>query len=565
MRAHTLFAPVAVALVALASAPLWSSGASDAARSLSAELNPPSIAEESATAALVLSSVRRSADTSNEEPRVEAESPTSGTTGVTAVALSDTTQGPVLERPEAMLVVEAVGLDGAAVPGAAVQLELISMGSTGVERHTLERATTDERGRARLAIHDLDEVRAAGVVARLEAHAGAPGGSSDSLRRTSTLVGLTSKLVRLDVPLHAPTLERPVRLVLDAPAAVVVRVTAQGGAPLAQRAVLVDDLDPDLGWWLGGVPTTDELGVALATGLPAGRYRVSLLGEAGVAPRELALIAGERAEVDLVVAVPVLAFAASGHVVDEEGRPLAGREVTALVLGGDGPSRRVDAATDDEGRFELRAAPGERIVVSASLGLFVDEYEPRELDVAFGTRELVFRRTRTVPYEPVVFEVVDESTGQLVRDVLVMTYRALAPGDYAFHNAPEGRAQPRCSIHADTTCLLEAPGYRRRAVLAAELAATAPGGEVPRVTLEPGVLRELRVVDARGVPVAGAVVSRGPTTLGATDPAGLFVVDLKAWPEEGLTITAEQHVPSTWKPRDGFADLTPAEVVLVRE
>lgn len=202
--------------------------------------------------------------------------------------------------------------------------------------------------------------------------------------------------------------------------------------------------------------------------------------KAAVAPRTEPWLEGRVRYADDQSPAPDLEFvlqqgeAAAIAQTDAEGRFRVALDLGAAVqlelvlVGPTGAERHTldRATTDDDGQFQLGAAPAERIVVSASLGLFGDEYESRELDAPFGARDLVFRRTRTVPFETVAFEVVDASTGSLVRDVLVLTDRALAHGDYSFHSAEEGRARPRFSLHADTTCLLEAPGYRRRAVLA---------------------------------------------------------------------------------------------------
>jgi len=449
-----------------------------------------------------------------------------------------------LHEPEGVLAVEAVQLDGAPVPGAEVALEIARTGDRG---RTVLRAVTGPDGLARIGLDALGDEAAAGVVARLE---------------EGDRVALTSEFLRLETPIVEAALQRPLRLVLMAPGAIDITVTARDGSPAPARMVLVDDMMPDLGWWTGPVPRTDRAGEATAEGLPPGRYRLHVRGADGVAAQEVDVGHGERSRAPFVLDADRIELAVSGRLVDADGAPLAEHGVDVRVL----PAGTRDTApTDADGCFEHFAPRGETVVVDAGEGLFSDVYDPGRVEVPFGATDVVLRRVRDIELRHVSFEVVREGTDERVRDVLVMTFRAPDRGDYAFHRAPDGLASPRLPIDDGTTLVVEAPGHRRAEVTLAEVLESADEDGIGRVEVRPGFARTVRVVDAEGgAPVEGARIAANGREVARTGPEGAARLDLDAWPTGGIAVTADGFDARVWAPEDGAADLAPAVIEVRR-
>jgi hypothetical protein len=458
-----------------------------------------------------------------------------------------------LLRPAATLAVDVVHLDGSAAAGATVEFEQVIEGEPGSRGHSIHRATTGVQGRASFALYHPDETRAAGLIAQLETASGA--------------ALLTSAFTRLDVPFHLAALDEPQRLTLFESGSIVARVRDANDRPSPGQRIIVQPDPGDLEWWTGANPVTDENGEATIAGLPPGAYTISVFRVVGVPRKDVTVDAGQRHDVAFVLPVSSIQRAASGRVVDEQGEGLAGVTLSARMGPAEGPATSsASCSTDEDGYFSLEAAPTEAVSITPNRGVFADLFGPTEQVVPFGSTDLLFERVGTTPLESVDFEIVDARTGELIRGALVMTYRAPDLGDYAFHRASDGRATPRCPVHASTTLVIEASGYRRATIPLADLLDDPPNGEVHRVALDPGLLRTVRVEIAAGSGttkrVPGARISEGNHLLGVTDALGEFVVDVFVWPEAGLTIEADGCQPQTWLPADSFADLEPAWIEL---
>jgi len=465
---------------------------------------------------------------------------------------------PRLERPEAELPVRVLGADGRSAPGATVELQLCHELRAGELSSRFTPARTDEEGRARFALYDLELLRGAGLIARLVLEG--PGARES---RVSPYLVLDPSVW------HAP---RPaeVELVLEAAASLLVHSRDEVGAEVPDEALWLEPEDPFSVLSIAQVGRTDTAGRALFVGLPAGSYSVHRGTGPGKDPAHAELGPGERAELELLVPRQAERLAVAGLVVDEAGAPLADVSIRALYGPREGPGdTTATVTTDAQGRFELRAAPCDGITLHSDEDVFGDEFSPASIAVPFGTSDVLFTRVRSIARQKVEFEIVDAATAERLDDALVMTYRAPNLDDYSFHRATGGLASPLCSLHPATTLVIELAGYRRATVRLEELLAQEPVDGLRRIALDRGLLRRLRVqgFDAAGeqADVPGARVHLGLQVLGTTDAKGEVELDLYRWPESPFLVEAAGYVPARWEPADGFADLAPASVWLERE
>jgi len=461
-----------------------------------------------------------------------------------------------LLRPEAVLTVNVVYLNGRPAPDANVQFERQHEPRPGEFVHRAEAADTQEDGSATFALYGLEHLRAAGLIARLEEI-----GPDDRKRE------LVSEHVLLEIPASRELLTKPVRLVLDAAGSILVSTIDESRAPVVGQGIVIRAGDPFLSSWTEATPVSDERGEVLFTGLSPREYDVGFPGSPGDARRKVSVQAGIVSEVGFVLSTGRTQLAVSGTVVDEEGEPLAGvqLQVTYGDRAGSGDTSAM-RPTDTQGRFEFRAAPADGLVVASNRNVFGDEFDPAEIALPFGSTGVLFRRTRKVARVRVAFEVVDAASGERLKETLVMTYRAPDLRDYSFHRSDEGLASPLCPDHPATTMVIEHAGYRRATVRVLDLMQQEPREGLRRVALERGMLRRLHVEgfgpDGESGPVSGASVLFDGRLLGRTDAAGELLVDLYAWPENGLTVEAERFFKTTWMPIEGLAELEPAWVWL---
>ena len=462
-----------------------------------------------------------------------------------------------VRRPEALLTVRVVHRDGRPEPSASVELALAREIRPGEMRHLAVADRTDEEGAARFALVDLERVRTIELVAR---EVGAlPEGRSP----------LVSAPTKLEVSLHEALLQAPVTLVLDAAGRLLIRVVDETGGPVAGKKVLAVLPDSDVGIEVDAIPETDEQGEVLVEGLPPGEVALWILDTPVESAVRVDVAPGETREVELVLVGGGPRLAVSGLVVDEDGEPLPGVSLFVEFGPREGPGlANASFRSDAAGRFEIDAEPCDELTIRADRDLHGDEFDPAFHVLPFGTRDVLFRRTRAYAVNEIAFEITDSVSDERCVGAVVMTYRAPRQEIYAFHLADEGLASPRCSSHPATTLVVAAPGYRRTTLALSDLLSQEPRDGLRRVALEKGLLRRLHVAgddpggEAR--PVRGARVLEGRLLLGETDANGDFQVDLDLAPEHGLTIEAEGFRPVSWHQSDHLPDLEAAWIWLER-
>jgi len=464
-----------------------------------------------------------------------------------------------LERPEAELPVRVLRLGGRSAAGATVELQLRHELRPGELTSRFTPIRTDEGGRARFALYDLELLRAAGLIARLV--------STDGTGAPERLV---SSYLVLDPSTWSGPRPGEVELVLEAAASLLVHARDESGADVPDERLWIQPEGPLPQLSIAGVETTDAAGRALFEGLPAGSYSVHRGTGPGQNPVRTELGTGERVELELVLPLQAERLAVAGRVVDEAGAPLADVSIRAHYGPREGPGDTTAAVTTDpQGRFELHAPPCNGVTLRSDEDIFGDEFVPALVEVPFGTTDVLFTRVRSIERRQIEFEIVDAATAERLDEALVMTYRAPNLGEYSFHRATGGLASPLCSLHPATTLVIELAGYRRATVRLEDLLAHEPVDGLRRIALDRGLLRRLRVegLDPAGeqAPVSGALIRLGDRILGTTDARGEVQLDLYRWPEGPLTVEAAGFLPASWEPADGFADLEPGYVWLQRE
>jgi len=230
------------------------------------------------------------------------------------------------------------------------------------------------------------------------------------------------------------------------------------------------------------------------TELAPGRYRLSATGDGLSAPRvDTLLVAAGAKLTDLGVTVLATATV-EGQVVDGDGAPLAGIEVTCAAAA----PWSCSAVSADDGRFNLAVPPG-RVELAASMvgrpraTVLLRWVEPGaqlsgvELVLDHGARITgdVFDRAGAPVASGTVTAWLD---GWLVGSAPVRA------GQFAVEALPTG------TIHVEAT----APGHGASEARAVEVVA----GDEQRVQLVLGTAQRLRgrVVDASEIPAAGATV-----------------------------------------------------------
>jgi protocatechuate 3,4-dioxygenase beta subunit len=281
-----------------------------------------------------------------------------------------------------------------------------------------------------------------------------------------------------------------------------------------------------------------------------GRFRLAALPSgligltaraAGLAPRrvEVAAAAGAR-ELDVGTVVLETGLTVRGFVRDPQGRPVAEARVTARGPEETGPTETLAAR---DGGFVLAGLPPGRVRVSAQAPGFAAVSR----DVEPGGERIVL----VLPQTGTVTGTVVDVTGSPV-----VGYRVIArpqPSHTRLEGAP-ARRDVQCDdgrftvedLVADTYVLsVVAPG-REPAGLSNVVVRSGAVADVGEIRLATGGIVRGTVVDATGVPVAGATVRAAPPrrmmgTLGAgaetaSDAAGTF--ELRGVPTGSARITA---------------------------
>lgn len=439
--------------------------------------------------------------------------------------------------------------------GAHVSLQILSSPERGSPEHDVWMQTTDAAGSAEFALYDVSRTHALGLVAELRDGRGGP--------------VLVSERRVVDLPLLVAN-DTPERLVLHEAARLLVRTVDEAGTPIAARYVSLVVENESLFAWLPENKRTGADGEVRFDGLPPGVYGVSADEGISRARDRIEMMRGFEQEHELVVDDGAPRLAAAGVVLDEAGAPLP--RVSVVVVFGEGGrsgGTRSTRITDDQGRFEFRAAPCDGLTVVLDEDLQGDEYEPARTSASFGAGDLVFRRTRRFARRKLDLEIVDAGMGERVGRAHVSTVRPPGTASYEFEVAVDGLLTIFVSEHPDVRLLIDSPGYRRQFVAPLELLSSGPRRSLLRVELERGLLRPIEVHSvsedgARETLLLGATVWEGSRLLGVTDDEGQLSLDLGHWPATPLRVEASGHHTASWHPADGAGEPGPAMIRLER-
>lgn len=282
-----------------------------------------------------------------------------------------------------------------------------------------------------------------------------------------------------------------IRIFVDSGALLRGTVVASSGVPVTAAEVYAEALDhPDDSH--SEVAETAPDGAFVLSGLQPGRYRVtasapSAPGAGGAVQQEVTLAEGEARTLRLQLRG---GRTLAGVVVDGEGRPLPGVDVTATAQSGADPGEPANATavSDALGRFELTHLGAERYALVGYAEGFVAPERP--LEVAAGDRRVRLVLTRGGR----VWGRVTSADGRPLRLFQVNgELRSSADGSF-LHTAddPDGAwLEVTAEGHVPFVGMVE----------------VRPGRETSlQVVLHPGLPVSGRVVDAQGRGVPGATV-----------------------------------------------------------
>lgn len=297
-----------------------------------------------------------------------------------------------------------------------------------------------------------------------------------------------------EVSVEAPASE--VRLELSALGSIRARLVDARGAPVAGARA---------GAWLEEVhkrnesfstdSTSGDDGVLVLAGLEAGSYRVRFSAR-GFRPAERPNVAvPERGEVDLGNVELELGERIAGTVLDPDGKPAAGAFVHPR---GRGSRAGEGVAVGPDGAFEIVGLQAGTYLLSAFLDKSVGEASARGGDTDVVIRLAAPSRLRG--------RVLDGAERPLARFFV----------DGAPIDAPDGRFEVAVRAHRDAV-IFRVGAERKQTVFRQARLGSNGVAEAGDIVLEEARAVEGLVVDRRGEPVAGALVSLNGSDSGARD------------------------------------------------
>jgi protocatechuate 3,4-dioxygenase beta subunit len=452
-------------------------------------------------------------------------------TGSASVSQQSTGAGVTLRLPEAAPIpVEVRDARGRPVADAVV---VVYDGSRAA-------ALTDEAGRASLPLPaEIRQIERGAVVAPSGAFGHLPPVDASTVAELRVDAG--SQSVSETV---ADSIE-PIIVTLEEPERVSGRVLERGTYEPIGGALVWSSYDA------GRAVRTDGGGGFTLPHLPHGPTpQAAAAGYVRVDSPRSPLAEHRIEEESILYMVPVTSL--TGHVTDGDGRPIAGASLTAV---GHLNVMEVPAATADEnGGYLLTGLPaGETTVVAArhpgyaTTLLEATAPEPgeaaAELDFVLGPGVTLHGRVLDPDGEPISGATVELHTNrhsslQMIPDVFVPEQNrrtAVTDEDGSYRFPHETPRSVRLSVGA--------PGFVPGSVPELELEV-----DVERdVRLEPAVRLEVRVLDVRGEPIAGAAVSGGTAARSVvlsaeslkTDEKGRALLD--GLPGDGLARVSAHH------------------------
>jgi hypothetical protein len=353
-----------------------------------------------------------------------------------------------------------------------------------------------------------------------------------------------SDVITLDPPIGT----RPLDVELHPGSVLRVHAKNDEGRPIANLSLWVSNNESGRGA-SGRNGDTDAHGDCMFTPLRAGCYSVNavhpLTGE--TLQREIDLVRGEEASIDLRLTLANLRLGLSGAVLDEFGQPLVGITVRVQAPG----ESPVELSTGDGGRFEYWGRPVPALFFSIGTGFMDDEYEPGVLAVPFGTCGLGVRRVKSLELHTLPFAAVDQRTGAPVKRATVVLYH----GDpaHALHSeqrfsAQAGVAEVSFKLRPDSGFAVDAPGYLRAQGSLRTLYESCMHSAALRVELVPGFERRLEVRDrVTKRTLAGARLFEDRRLVGTADAQGVIEISAAVWPS-GYRVECAGYASIAWDP-----------------
>ena len=351
-------------------------------------------------------------------------------------------------------------------------------------------------------------------------------------------------------------LDAPPELWLARGAEVELLVRFPGGEPVRRTRVwrrLASE--PGLSLTTAHRTHTDGEGRARFPGLLAGEhvFRVVDPRRTGSVEERVEVAAGAREELTVELPPQPTRLAVAGRVVDEEGVGIEGATVLVEDEPGGDRSAWYAVYAEADGAFRFWLAPRATVRISMETDPFADRFEPAELEVPFGTDDVLLCRVARVERRPVAFRVLDRGTGEPVAGAALWLFHP-ASLDELLLGRGDGLVVAELALREGTRFGVTAPGYLDASGELGDLDLTVPAPS-HTVRLARGFARRLVVRDwTEGFPLADVRVLADGALVGLTGANGVLELEAKHAPAE-LTFEKEGYVSAT-RPaarRGGFA------------
>ncbi len=336
-------------------------------------------------------------------------------------------------------------------------------------------------------------------------------------------------------------------------------------APIPNTQVTIGRTDIPFEWISA---RTDQAGHARLPGIPPGEYEVFVWYENEYFHLDSIEHTRDDFEATYTLDKAASIVIASGKVVDEDGNPLEDVEVHAWFE---------EAHTDENGYFEVRAELSEledeerASIFVGPRGFNVDDYDPPDLAVPIGTKDLLFKRQHRLARRKVALEIVDAVSGSPLASAVFFAWHPPASPSgvseledhLAWANTFEWSAtwndgvQPELSWKPETQWRVRHMGHKPQSghlenlIKTAEVDATASdvGPLRVRIELEPGFEFHVQVLDweEESVPYARFFMDETPSAV--ADANGRAPLRSAHWPKS-IRIEAEGFGSQNFAPQD---------------
>jgi hypothetical protein len=273
--------------------------------------------------------------------------------------------------------------------------------------------------------------------------------------------------------------------------------------------------------------TSDAMGLAAFSDVPPGNFELSAVHLPTRRRNEqpIEIPPGENVDVKVTLADVVVRVGVSGRVLDENGAALAGVDIAVHSEKED-----IGARSGDDGTFEVQMIEAGELSVEIGYNELDDLYEPANTRVAFGTTDLVVRRTRKLERSTVSIQLVDHETQRTIRSARIRTARRPS-GAITSWIPRDGLTKVTLSDRTDAWILLGARGYKSIERPTRELVSPTDRSDVLTIELSPGFERIVTFVDREtSAKLAGVAMIQGSGATERSDAQGNVVLRAREWP-----------------------------------